>query len=216
MPDGVLRQARASLVALTFGASLLATRPAPCAEPEALGRPLPAQSSSGTERRRIFVGVVGFLALVLGGVGLFLVRRNRRQSVGPGPGPEPEPAPGPTVATVAQPTAGVVMVCPTCRQEFESDARYCKFDGNRLVGVQDGVELRGPTGGICPTCGHGFDPGVATCPSHGDELVPWALCQRDEDDGEDDMRKICPVCGSQYLGSSGFCGADGTALETVN
>ena len=83
------------------------------------------------------------------------------------------------------------------------------------IAVQDGVELRGPSGGICPTCEHGFDPGVATCPTHGEELVPWALWQ--EEAGEEDgMRKICPVCGSQYAGSSGFCGADGTALETVN
>ncbi len=175
MPDGVLRQARASLIALTFGASLLATRPAPCAEPEALGRPAPAQGSLGSERRRIFVGVVGFLALVLGSVGLYLVRRNRTQNPGAAPEPALEPGPGPTVASVEEPApgvVGVVMVCPTCRHEFEADARYCKFDGNRLVGVQDGVELRGPAGGICPTCGHGFDPGVATCPSHGDELDP--------------------------------------------
>ena len=210
----MLRQARASVLALTFSASLLTARPAPCAEPSAVDRPPPAHAVA-SDRRRIFVGVVGFLALVLGSVGFYLVRRQRKNEAPPAL-PPPQPSPAPDVATVQEAApSGMVMVCPTCRRELEPEARYCKFDGNRLVGVQDGVELRGPSGGICPTCEHGFDPGVATCPTHGEELVPWALWQ--EEAGEEDgMRKICPVCGSQYAGSSGFCGADGTALETVN
>ena len=116
VPGEVLRQARASVLALTFSASLLTARPAPCAEPSAVDRPPPAHAVA-SDRRRIFVGVVGFLALVLGSVGFYLVRRQRKNEAPPAL-PPPQPSPAPDVATVQEAApSGMVMVCPTCRRQ---------------------------------------------------------------------------------------------------
>lgn len=166
------------------------------------------------ERRRIFIGVVGFAALVFGLTGLLLVRRSRRN----GKLQEPEPsALAPVVARVeatSAPPAGK-MVCPTCREEYEATARFCKSDGNRLVPVREGVDPRAPTGGICPVCAQGYDPGVPVCPVHQEELVPAGLA-REAPESRSSYPKICPTCGVQYSGRSGFCGADGSALVTIN
>jgi predicted amidophosphoribosyltransferase len=108
------------------------------------------------------------------------------------------------------------MICPTCREEYPADAQFCPNDGNRLVRFQEGADPRQPAGGICPVCGQGFDPGVVSCPTHDEELVPPAvyLAMRDSEPPVD--KKICPVCGAQYSGQSGFCGTDGAALVPVN
>ena len=107
------------------------------------------------------------------------------------------------------------MQCPTCREEFGLEARFCKLDGNRLVPVRVGTEARGPTGGICPICGQGFDPGVPVCPVHQEELVPAPVYNAARQ-SSGSYPKICPTCGIQYQNGSGFCGADGSALVTVN
>jgi hypothetical protein len=166
------------------------------------------------------VGLVGFAALVLGVTGLVWLRRARRK-----PAEEPELAPVATRTVVrveqASPAAeprsalGALMLCPTCRAEYAGDSRFCKFDGNRLVGVGREAESRGPAGGICPVCEQGYDPGVASCPVHDEDLVPARAAPREERPSGQ-YPKICPTCGIQYPGGSGFCDADGSALVTVN
>ena len=167
------------------------------------------------ERRRTFVGVVGFLALVCGCVGLVLVLRKRREQQA-----EPPPAkPTPVVRKVTRqkpPAPAGTKVCPTCRQDYEAGARFCKYDGNRLIGARESQDPRGPAGGVCPTCEHGFDPGVSQCPVDGDELIPWALTQLQEEPPSQQFPKICPVCGSHYRDDADFCRSDGASLVTVN
>lgn len=180
----------------------------------------PSQTRA-SDRRRVFVGVVGFAALVLGLSGLWLVRRSRQKAQ---PTPPAEPiSPSPIVTRVevppparpSSPAAEALMLCPTCRTEYGRESRFCKLDGNRLVAVRDGADTRGPTGGVCPVCEQGFDPGVASCPVHDEELVP-AGAHRAQERPSSQYPKICPTCGVQYQNGSGFCGADGSALVTVN
>ena len=163
-------------------------------------------------RRRTFVAVVGGLALLLGIVGLVLVMRGRKKKKSALPtvtATDPGPAVRPVVTTSG------VLVCPTCREEYPLDAQFCPTDGNRLVRL-DGADTRVPAGGICPVCGQGFDPGVVTCPTHDEELLPPAAYFAMRDSQPAIEKKICPVCGTQYSGQSGFCGTDGAALVPVN
>jgi hypothetical protein len=170
------------------------------------------------ERRRLFVAIVGTAALLLGIAGLWVVLGRRRAqptseskdeasaSTPPDPRQRP-PRPPP------EPTAGVVLLCPTCRTEHPPDALFCSRDGNRLVPAREGERL--PAGGVCPVCGQGYDPGVLSCPEHDEELVPAPMV------GGESARfgsspKICPTCGVKYRNGSGFCGADGSALVTIN
>lgn len=185
-----------------------------------------AQSREGhataADRRRTFVGVVGFAALVLGLAGLWLVRRSRRPLAEPATAEAPVPSPVVTRLRTssaprepAGPGAEAVLLCPTCRAEYGPESRFCKFDGNRLVAVSRGTDTRGPAGGICPVCEQGYDPGVVSCPVHDEELVP-AGAHRAPERPSGQYPKICPTCGVQYPNGSGFCGADGSALVTVN
>lgn len=159
---------------------------------------------------RLFVAVAGLAALALGVTGAIMVLRSRRRAAAEPAAPTPPLVERPPTSVTA-----VVMLCPTCRREYGAGARFCQLDGNRLVGIKQGVGARGPTGGICPICEHGFDPGVVACPSHGEELIPLALYARARHDDQVDA-KICPTCGQKSPGSSGFCGSDGTQLVIVN
>jgi hypothetical protein len=165
------------------------------------------------------VGIVGGALLVFGVVGAWLALRSRRRQPEEAPTAETEPAP-PAPAAIAAPRVavavktGVLLQCPTCRRDYGPDALFCSRDGNRLVPVRDGLE-RGPTGGVCPVCKQGYDPGVHVCPIHEEELIPAPLFEADPD-SSGTSPKICPTCGVQYRNGSGFCGADGSALVTVN
>ena len=203
---------------LVFAALSLASVPI-FAEPKSASDTPAVRSGSSPEsafdRRRTFVGVVGFAALVFGLTGLWLVRRSRRNAnvtpeVIPVATPPTERAPEP-----APPSSRAAMQCPTCREEYDTDARFCKFDGNRLIAVRIGNDPRGPTGGICPVCGQGYDPGVPLCPIHHEELVPAPVFNAGRR-ASGSYPKICPTCGIQYPNGSGFCGADGAALVTIN
>jgi hypothetical protein len=110
------------------------------------------------------------------------------------------------------------MFCPSCRREYPPGTAHCSFDANRLVAIQGHEALMtGPAGGICPTCHRGFNPGVKTCPHDGDELVPAPASTATVAISVDPRRgKICPSCGTQYPGTSGFCSADGTQLVMLN
>lgn len=171
-----------------------------------------AVGDDSNSRRRWFVAIVGGLALALGLVGLTLVLRGRKKR------DDTEPtAAAPTAVERREPASERgVMACPTCREEYPPDAQFCPNDGNRLVRLQDGGDPRAPSGGICPVCGQGFDPGIVVCPTHEEELLPPAayFAMRDSEPPVD--KKICPVCGAQYPGQSGFCGTDGAALVPVN
>lgn len=205
LPRGVLTlRSRAGLVALAFGLCFAALAPRATADD-------PAAPSAGASRRATFVGAVGALALVVGAVGVYLSLRQRRAR----PEPEPPTETAPTVR-ISGP-APRAMACPTCRKEYEVEARFCKRDGNRLVPIAEITDLRAPAGSVCPVCDHGYDPGVSVCPTDGEELVPWALRERMSDPGsERTLVKICPTCGDHYPGGSGFCRSDGTALVMVN
>jgi predicted amidophosphoribosyltransferase len=104
-------------------------------------------------------------------------------------------------------------VCPTCREEYPSYAKFCSRDGNRLV-PGSSAEGEGPLGGICPVCGQGYDPGVAHCPLHHEPVVPVGVYR-----GRSSVppgERVCPVCGVHYHGSSRFCGNDGSNLVALN
>ncbi len=165
-------------------------------------------------RKRKFIAILGGAALLLGIVGLILVRRNRRQNTAREAEQDAptaaEPGSRPAVSRRS------AMICPTCREEYPADAGFCAMDGNRLIPVEEGMDSRGPTGGVCPVCGQGFDPGVQTCPKHDEELVPAAVYMADRRQAPVPTKRICPVCGTQYPGDSQFCGADGAALVPVN
>ena len=169
----------------------------------------------------MFVAVVGGALLVFGAVGAWLALRSRRRRLEQerGQAEREAPPPAPQAVTVGQrspPPAKteIVLQCPTCRRDYGPEALFCSRDGNRLVPVRDSVE-RGPTGGVCPICKQGYDPGVHLCPLHDEELIPAPLFENAPDSGGTSP-KICPTCGVQYRNGSGFCGADGSALVTVN
>lgn len=190
------------------------------AQPEHAVATASSQAKSG-DRRRIFVGVVGFAALVLGLTGLWLLRRSRaRIAVSP---PVGDAAPSPVVTRVARtaPPAAAVqsdggqLACPACRAQAWPPALFCKLDGTRLVQLRDAGDAREPSGGVCPVCEQDFDPGIDACPVHDEDLVPAAEpSSAERPSGQ--YPKICPTCGVQYPNGSGFCGADGSALVTVN
>jgi hypothetical protein len=167
-----------------------------------------------SQRRRIlFVGVVGGTALVLGLLGFALVQHSRRKP------PEPEiRTPRARLAAAITPTnlQPLGKVCPTCREEYPSEAAFCPNDGNRLVAARANSEPSVPGGGVCPICGQGYDPGVLTCPKHGEELLPAAMQAAVRASEVVLTKKICPVCGKQYGGDSQFCGSCGASLVPVN
>jgi hypothetical protein len=157
-------------------------------------------------RRTLFIGVVGGAALLLGILGVVLVRRSRRAAPASS---RPEQAP------LAQPPPSRGTICPTCREEYPAHAQFCPVDGNRLVPIE---QAGGPlqTGSVCPVCGQGFDPGVAVCPKHDEPLVPPAVYASRNRQAPKETKKICPVCGTQFTGDSQFCGKCGAALVPVN
>jgi hypothetical protein len=162
------------------------------------------------QHRTLFIALVGGAALILGLLGLVLVQRSRRASAR-------ERSTGPATPRMAAPTrapAGT-MVCPTCREEFPAGAQFCPRDGNRLSPLSSSAEL-GPSGAVCPVCGQGYDPGVTVCPKHDEPLVPPGVYQSHQRGAPVKTRKICPVCGAQFPGESGFCGTCGAALVPVN
>jgi hypothetical protein len=160
-------------------------------------------------RRVLFVGIVGGAAVLLGVLGLVLVRRSRRAppSVRSAPLAAPRPTP---VASVPRAT-----FCPTCREEYAPEAQFCPKDGNRLAPIQQATNPLS-SGSVCPVCGQGFDPGVSVCPKHDEPLVPPAVYAARNAPAPVVTRKICPVCGTQYGGESQFCGQCGASLVPVN
>lgn len=165
------------------------------------------------KHRTLFVAVVGSAALILGVVGVLLMRRSRKiapVSSRRAPPSRPNPTPAPAPAPRAQP-----MTCPTCREEFPGGAQFCPNDGNRLIPLQRGLGP-GPAGGVCPICGQGYDPGVTVCPKHNEPLVPPGVPASPRADLAPKIQKICPMCGEQFAGESQFCGQCGAALVPMN
>jgi len=159
-------------------------------------------------RKRWFVGIAGACALLLGLLGLLLVRRSRRA---------PEALVPETPSRPQATTLDIVGVkaCPTCREEFPGEAEFCPNDGNRLV-VQATLGT-GPGGAVCPVCGRGFNPGTQICPEHGEELVPAsAFVPPKRLQTLFITRTICPVCGTQYTSETRFCGECGAGVVPVN
>jgi RNA polymerase subunit RPABC4/transcription elongation factor Spt4 len=171
-------------------------------------REVVARDEAPTQSRWV-VGVAGAAALLLGLLGIFLVRRSRDAAGAP----LPEVTPSRPRAALAPETA---KACPTCREEFPPEAEFCPNDGNRLV-PQSSLDP-GPGGSVCPVCGRGFNPGTATCPDHGEELVPAAAFARAPAPGSTPTigRTICPVCGKQDSGDTRFCGECGAAVVPIN
>ncbi len=199
-------RSRTGLVALALGLSLGLAAPVAAAED--------AAAPEADSRRTTFIGTIGALALLIGGVGAYLsLKRRRKEQPAPAPAPAESAAP---VVRIVQP-APRAMTCPTCRAEYAVGDRFCKRDGNRLVPTAEMADPRAPAGSVCPVCDHGYDPGVSMCPSDGEELVPWALRERLSEPGSERTPvKICPTCGSRYPSGCGFCRSDGTALVLVN
>jgi hypothetical protein len=160
-----------------------------------------------SQRRTLFVGIVGAAALGLGIVGLLLVRRSRKKA-------REEATRAPLVPAGAPPRSTRGKVCPTCRDEYPPEATFCAKDGNRLQPLERGTAV-GPTGSVCPICGQGYDPGITVCPKHDEPLVP-SLVYAAGRAPVVETKKICPVCGAQFTGDSQFCGSCGAALVPVN
>lgn len=160
-------------------------------------------------RRTLFVAVVGGAALLLGLLGLVLVRRSRQKA----PASQLTPPNRPRSRLSAKPERP--MVCPTCREEFPALAQFCPGDGNRLVPLETAAGVA-PSGSVCPVCGQGYDPGVAVCPKHDEPLVPPAVYAAARARSAVQAHKICPVCGAQFVGDNQFCGKCGAALVQVN
>jgi hypothetical protein len=161
------------------------------------------------QRRTIFVAVVGGAAVLLGLLGLALVRRGRHKASAS----RPAPLSPPRSSHSAKPERP--MVCPTCREEYPAQAQFCPGDGNRLVPLESAGAV-GPSGSVCPVCGQGYDPGVAVCPKHDEPLVPPAVYAAARARSAEQAHKICPVCGAQFVGDNQFCGKCGAALVQVN
>jgi hypothetical protein len=179
----------------------------------AIGARASVAQDRSDERRLRFILIVGGAALLLGLLGLFLVRRGRKAS----PPSRAQPSIEAALPAAAQsPSRPAGMVCPTCRSEYPPGSQFCAVDGNRLVQIQPGIEVRPAAGGVCPVCGQGFDPGITSCPRHNEELVPIAVYQATLGHAAGSGQKICPLCGAQYPGDGRFCGVDGAALVPVN
>jgi len=161
------------------------------------------------KKKIAFVAVVGGLSLSLGMLGLLIVVRGRRRRPAKDAGTRRPPA-----ATASRTPSRAAKVCPTCREEYPSNAEFCASDGNRLIALAPGTAV-GPTGGVCPVCGQGYDPGVDVCPKHQEPLVP-ALAMPERRQSPAFSHKICPICGMQFPGDSQFCGKCGAALVPVN
>jgi RNA polymerase subunit RPABC4/transcription elongation factor Spt4 len=167
-------------------------------------------------RTRWFVGVAGGSALLLGLLGLLLVRRSRKAAQAANDAAaSSRPRP---VAQVPGPSG--TKACPTCREEFPPMAEFCPNDGNRLVS-QNSLGS-GPGGSVCPVCGRGFNPGTSVCPEHGEELVPAAVFAAQPNPALTSTlviaitRTICPLCGKQYSIETRFCGECGAAVVPIN
>lgn len=158
-------------------------------------------------KTRWFVGIAGGCALVLGILGLLLVRRSRRV-------PDAPISDAPSRPQPAAPSPSA-KGCPTCREEFPAEAEFCPNDGNRLVAQT--TLAAGPGGSVCSVCGRGFNPGTLTCPEHGEELVPAsAYVPPARLQTLFITRTICPVCGTQYTSETRFCGECGAGVVPVN
>ena len=177
-----------------------------------VGAGLSTAQERGRTRRRIFVAVMGVLALLLGGVGLVMAKRSRRQraqTAGRIAGREGESG------DVRDPTPAA-MICPTCRREYPSEMASCPVDGDQLITHQERDSFSKPPGSVCPNCGEVFEPKTRICPHHGEELIPTALYAASLQAHPQPTRKVCPVCGSQFGGNVDFCGKDGATLIPVN
>lgn len=161
-------------------------------------------------RTRWFVAIAGGAALVLGILGILLVRRSRNAAADVTPEDSPS-RPRASTAPLAKPG----KVCPTCREEFPPEAEFCPNDGNRVVPI--GSLATGPGGSVCPVCGRGFNPGTLTCPEHHEELIPAAAYMAARPATTVIVtRTICPVCGTQFSGETRFCGECGCAVVPIN
>ncbi len=173
---------------------------------ESLGAREVVARDEAPEKTRWFVAIAGAAAVLLGILGVLLLRRGR--SAGPLAAEEvarPQ-------ATAAPPTT--TRVCPTCREDFPAEAEFCPNDGNRLVPA--GALATGPGGSVCPVCGRGFNPGTTTCPEHHEELIPAAAYAASRPLSAAITRTICPVCGTQFSGGTRFCGECGCSVVPIN
>jgi hypothetical protein len=173
---------------------------------ESLGAREVVAHDEAPAKSRWLVAVAGAAALLLGIVGLLLVRRSRR------PAAPVEPPDSPSRPRAALPVAAA-KACPTCREEFPVEAEFCPNDGNRLV--LHSTLGTGPGGSVCPVCGRGFNPGTLTCPEHHEELIP-AAAYAARAPQPSNTRSICPVCGTQFNGETRFCGECGAAVVPIN
>jgi hypothetical protein len=172
---------------------------------ETLGAREVVARDQAPDKKRWLVAIAGALALALGLVGVWLVRRGRRAT-------EVVPLESPSRPRAA--LVGVAKACPTCREEFAPEAEFCPNDGNRLVA--QGTLTSGPGGSVCPVCGRGFNPGTLTCPEHHEELIPAGAYAAARAPQASTTRSICPVCGTQFTGESRFCGECGAAVVPIN
>lgn len=122
---------------------------------------------------------VAVAALFLGGFALvFLVlRRRRNDSIGDD---DLESLPDETQATKpasALPFAddrvpAQTLVCPTCKEEFSDQAKFCPHDRTPLVPA---AEIAPPDRGmVCPLCNRGYEADARFCPHDSAALITYA------------------------------------------
>jgi hypothetical protein len=93
-----------------------------------------------TSRKAMFVGIVATVALLLGLVGLVMVRRARRAASRVAPPVAPPPPAEERIETVAvPPPADLVLpskrICPVCGKHYPAESRFCGQDGASLVPI---------------------------------------------------------------------------------
>ena len=122
----------------------------------AIGAASAVAEDTASHRKRIFVGIVGAVALMLGGLGAFVFGRSRRAAreqaereaereaerqaaqdaarrarhAAEAAAPKPVPI---AEATLASSTGKKKTICPICGQQYAGEARFCGSDGATLL-----------------------------------------------------------------------------------
>ena len=147
---------------------------------EAVGGMTAVAADGAQQRKALFVGLVGALAVALGGVALVLLRRGRTTATGS----DDMGATGPRAVPPTQRSPVTArLLCPVCgATEPPGAAQFCPHDGTKLVSE---AEHRAPAppaapvtpvppaarGTVCPTCGTRYEAGATFCGRDGTALV---------------------------------------------
>lgn len=185
------------------------------------------------ERKLTFVAIVAGALVVLGGLGIVLLRRSRRAA---------------SLARDAElrHEQRVDEVMRRRKARADEHAAQLRAHEESVAAAKASAERAAPRAAAraaagtapaapprtadmaCPTCGKAFESPQAFCPHDGTALKPArggavtaapapAVPQAAAPPPADGKRgKICPTCGDRFEGGATFCGRDGTQLVLIN